>query len=51
MKNSVGESISFKYTLYGCVVSVCCVVFASFDVVCAEFHDCARNVGLYMDSE
>ena len=27
---------SFKMTLYGCVVSVCCVGFASFDVVCYE---------------
>ena len=48
MLNSVGErtpsvKVSFKMPLYGCVVSGCCVGFASLDVVC---HDCDRNVGL-----
>ena len=27
----------FKLTLFGCVVSVCCVGMASIDVVCDEF--------------
>ena len=31
----------FSVTLYGCVVSVCCVGFASLDVVCDVLHDCA----------
>ena len=35
---------SFKLTLYGCVVCICCVGFASLDVVCREFHDCIRNL-------
>ena len=43
MLNSVGERTSpwgtpvlncFKLMLYGCVVPVCCVGFASFSVVC-----------------
>ena len=41
MLNSVGESTlpcgwnaSFILTLFGCVISVCCVGFASLDVVC-----------------
>ena len=42
MRNS-----SFKLTLHGCVVTVCSVGFASFDVVCDELHDGAWNVGLY----
>ena len=50
MLNSVGErtlrNASFKLTLYGCVVSACCVGFASFDVLCNELNDCAWNVGL-----
>ena len=33
-------------TLYACVVSVCCVSFASLNVVCDEIYDCARNIGL-----
>ena len=37
---------SFKLMLYVCVVSICCVGFASLDVVCDELHDCAWNVGL-----
>ena len=32
---------SFKLTLYGCVVSVSCVGFASLDVVYDERYDCA----------
>ena len=40
------RNASFKMMLYGCVVSVCCVGFTSFDVVCDEFHDSAWNVGL-----
>ena len=35
------ENVSCIFTLYGCVVSVCCVGFASLDVVCDEFYDCA----------
>ena len=38
--------VGFKLTLYGCVVYVCCVGFASLDVVCDEFNDCIRNPGL-----
>ena len=30
------RNVSFILTLYGCVVSVCCVGFASLDVVCDE---------------
>ena len=37
---------SFELTLYGHVVSVCCVGFASLDVVCDELHDCIWSVGL-----
>ena len=33
-----------KLTLTGCVVSICCVGFASLDVVCYEPNDCAWNV-------
>ena len=36
----------FKLTLYGCVVSTCCVGIASHDVVCNEFNDYAWNIGL-----
>ena len=31
---------SFKLTLFGCVISICCVGFASLD----ELNDCAWNV-------
>ena len=34
---------SFKLT-FGCVISICCVGFASLDVVCDELNDCAWNV-------
>ena len=34
---------SFKLTLFGCVISICCVGFASLDVVCDELNDCAWN--------
>ena len=34
------------YFLAGCVVSVCCVGFASLDVVCDDIYECAWNVGL-----
>ena len=30
---------SFKLTLFGCVISICCVGFASLDVVCDELND------------
>ena len=51
MLSSVGErtpprKASFKLTLYGCVVYVCCVGFPSDGVVCDELHDCAWNVGM-----
>ena len=39
-------NVSFKLTLYGSVVSVCCVGFAFLAVVCDELHDSALNVGL-----
>ena len=29
---------SFKLTLFGCVISICCVGFASLDVVCDELN-------------
>ena len=35
---------SFKLTLFGCVISICCVGFASLDVVCDELNDYAWNV-------
>ena len=38
---------SFKLTLFGCVISICCVGFASLDVVCDELNDCAWNVCLF----
>ena len=51
MLNSVGErtppwNASFKLTLFGCVISICCVGFASLDVVSDELNDCAWNVCL-----
>ena len=51
MLNSVCENAtlwnaSFKLTFFGCVVSICCVGFASLDVVRAELNDCAWNVCL-----
>ena len=46
----LGNAI-FKLTLYGCVVSVCCVDFASLDVVCDELNDCAWNVCLLQLSD
>ena len=36
----------FKLTLFGCVISICCVGFVSVDVVCDELNDCAWNVYL-----
>ena len=36
---------SFKLTLFGCVISICCVGFASLDVVCDELNDCVWNGG------
>ena len=35
---------SFKLTLFGCVISIYCVGFASLDVVCDELNDCVWNV-------
>ena len=51
MLNSVGERTSpcgthFELTLFGCVISICCVGFASLYVVCDELNDCAWNVCL-----
>ena len=37
---------SFKLTLFGCVIYICCVGFASLDVVCDELNDCAWDVCL-----
>ena len=51
MLNSVGErdatlwNASFKLTC-GCVISICCVGFASLNVVCGKLNDCAWNVCL-----
>ena len=45
------ENASFKYTLNGCMVYVCCVGFASLDVVCDEVNDCAWNLGLLQLSD
>ena len=42
---------SFKLTLFGCVISICCVGFASLDVVCDELNDCVWNVCLYQLSD
>ena len=36
---------SFKLTLFGCVIYICCVVFAFLDVVCDELNNCAWNLG------
>ena len=41
---------SFELTLWGCVISICCVGFESLDVV-FELNDCAWNVGLYQLSD
>ena len=38
------RNASFKLTLFGCVISICYVGFASLDVVCDELNDCAWNV-------
>ena len=34
---------SFKLALFGCVISICCVGFASLDVVCDELNDCGLD--------
>ena len=34
----------FELTLLGCVISKCCVDFASLDIVCDELNDCVWNV-------
>ena len=49
MLNSVGATFwnaSSNLTLFGCVISISCVGFASLDVVCDELNDCAWNVCL-----
>ena len=56
MLNSVSEdatlrNASFKLTLYGCVVSVCCLDFTSLDVVLDELYDCVWNVVLWRLSD
>ena len=33
------------------MISICCVGFASLDVVCDELNDCAWNVGLFQLSD
>ena len=40
----------FKLTLSGSVVSICCVGFASLDVVFDELNDCAWNVCYCVES-
>ena len=47
MLNSVDENTPPLGTQVLCVVSICCVGFASLDVVCDELHDCVWNAGLY----
>ena len=42
----VRRGASFKLTLFGSVISMCCVGFASLDVVCDELNDGAWNVCL-----
>ena len=47
--NSVGERSPHCGTPVlncRCMVSVCCVGFASIDVVCDELYDCAWNICL-----
>ena len=45
MLNSVGERTPPRGTsVLNCVISICCVGFASLDVVCDELNDCAWNV-------
>ena len=50
MLNSVGERTppcGTPVLNFGCVISICCVGFASsLDVVCDELNDCAWNVCL-----
>ena len=36
----------FLIVLFGCMISIFCVCFASIDVVCDELIDCAWNVCL-----
>ena len=36
----------FELTLYGCMVSVCCVGFSCFDVVYDELYDCVWYICL-----
>ena len=45
MLNSMGERTP-QLMLFGCVISICCVGFASLDVVCDELNDCVWNVCL-----
>ena len=42
---------SFELTLWGCVIYIYYVDFASHDIVCDELNDCAWNVGLYQLSD
>ena len=49
MLNNVGERTppcGTPVSLFGCVIYICCVGFASLDVVCDELNDCAWNVCL-----
>ena len=43
-------NVSFKLTLFGCVISICCVDFASLDIVYDELNDCAWNVCQFLIS-
>ena len=40
-----------RILLRGCVISICCVGFASLDVVCDELYDCAVNLSVYQLSD
>ena len=45
------RNASFKLTVFGCVISICCVGFASLYVVFDELNDCAWNVCLWQLSD
>ena len=55
--NSVGESATpygtpvLNWHCEDCVIYICCVGFASLDVVCDELNYCAWNLGLYQLSD
>ena len=45
MREDTLGNARFKWTLYGSVVSVCCIGFACLDVVCdALYYYCVENI-------